>query len=65
MAYLELTTALARIVYLHDMRLAPGSHIGEGSPDLEFGRHRQAEFQLKDTFTSAKTGPLVQFRAAM
>ena len=30
MAYLELTTALARIVYLYDMRLAPGSHMGRG-----------------------------------
>jgi cytochrome P450 len=63
MAYLELTTALARIVYLYDMRLAPGSHTGEGSPDLEFGRHRPSEFQLKDTFTSAKDGPLVEFAA--
>jgi hypothetical protein len=52
MAYLELTTALARIVYLYDMRLTPGSHKGEGSPDLEYGRHRAMEFQLKDTFTS-------------
>lgn len=61
MAYMELTIALARVVYLYDMRLSPGSHIGEGSPDLEFGRHRAMEFQLKDTFTSAKDGPLVEF----
>ncbi|KAK3695927.1 hypothetical protein LTR37_018282 [Vermiconidia calcicola] len=63
MAYVELTTALARIVYLYDMRLSPGSHMGEGNPDLEFGRHRPNEFQLKDTFTSAKDGPLVEFAA--
>ena len=49
---------------MFDMRLAPGSHLGEGSPDLEFGRHRPAELQLKDTFTSWKDGPLVEFRAA-
>ena len=63
MAYVELTITLARAVYLFDMRLAPGSHIGEGSPDLEYGRHRPMELQLKDTFTSAKDGPLVEFRA--
>ena len=63
MAYVEMSTALARVVYLYDMRLAPGSHMGEGSPDLEFGRHRPMEFQLKDTFTSAKDGPLVEFAA--
>ena len=64
MAYVEMSIALARVVYLYDMRLAPGSHIGEGSPDLEFGRHRPMEFQLKDTFTSAKDGPLVEFAVA-
>ena len=64
MAYVEMTTTLARAVYMYDMRLAPGSHEGEGNPDLEFGRHRPTEFQLKDTFTSMKAGPLVEFRAA-
>lgn len=63
MAYMEMSIALARVVFLYDMRLAPGSHIGEGSPDLEFGRHRPMEYQLKDTFTSAKDGPLVEFAA--
>lgn len=61
MAYAELTMSLARIVYLYDMRLAPGSHLGEGSPDAELGRNRPLEFQLQDTFTSAKDGPLVEF----
>lgn len=61
MAYAELTMALARAVFLFDMRLAPGSHIGEGSPDAELGRHRPMEFQLKDTFTASKDGPLVEF----
>lgn len=63
MAYSELTMTVARAVYLYDMRLAPGSHIGEGNPDAELGRHRPMEFQLKDTFTAVKDGPLVEFRA--
>jgi cytochrome P450 len=62
MAYNELTTALARILILYDMRLAPGMRIGEGDPDLEFGRHRPTEYQLQDTFTSFKDGPVVEFR---
>ena len=61
MAYLELMVALGRIVWLYDMRLSPGSHIGEGNAMLESGRQRSLEFQLKDTFTSAKDGPLVEF----
>ena len=62
MAYTELTMTVARAVYLYDMRLASGSHVGEGTPDSELGRHRPMEFQLKDTFTAAKDGPLVEFR---
>lgn len=63
MAYAELMMTVARAVYLYDMRLAPGSHAGEGTPDAELGRHRPMEYQLKDTFTASKNGPLVEFRA--
>ncbi|KAI7456622.1 hypothetical protein KC368_g7 [Hortaea werneckii] len=62
MAYVEMTMTIARAVYLYDMRLAPGHNVGEGSPDLEYGRHRRSEFQLKDTFTSVKDGPVIEFR---
>lgn len=62
MAYNELMLTLARTIYLYDMRLAPGSTLGEGKPGREYGRHRPIEFQLKDSFTSMKEGPLVQFR---
>ncbi|KAI4164274.1 MAG: hypothetical protein LQ342_002239 [Letrouitia transgressa] len=63
MAYEELLTTIARVVFLFDMRLAPGKQIGGGSPERELGRQRTGEFQLKDIFTSARDGPLVQFRA--
>ncbi|KAL6852994.1 hypothetical protein ACO1O0_007543 [Amphichorda felina] len=63
LAYVEMTTALARTIFLYDMRRAVGvADPGEGGPELEWGRHRESEFQLIDTFTSAKTGPLVEFR---
>ncbi|KAI9731619.1 MAG: hypothetical protein M1818_007749 [Claussenomyces sp. TS43310] len=62
MAYNELGMSVARALYLYDMRLAPGLRVGEGNPDLEYGRQRVNEFQLKDSFTSIKDGPMVEFR---
>ncbi|KAF4126179.1 Cytochrome P450 [Geosmithia morbida] len=63
LAYLEMTTTLARTIFLYDMRRAVGIvDPGEGAPELGWGRHRKEEFQLFDTFTSAKTGPLVEFK---
>ena len=62
MAYTELTISLARVLFAYDMRLAPGTHVGEGNGDAEFGRHRATEYQLKDSFTSLKDGPMVEFR---
>ncbi|RDW60060.1 putative cytochrome P450 67 [Coleophoma crateriformis] len=66
-AYVELMTSLARVVWLYDMRKAQQepwmSKIGEGSADQEFGRQRVAEYQMKDSFTSFKDGPWVEFLA--
>lgn len=62
LAYNELMTGLARIVFLYDMKLADGVTVGEGQPDNEWGRQRRGEYQLRDSFTSLKDGPYVQFR---
>lgn len=62
LAYVEVMTCIARAVYLYEMRLAPGMTTGEGNPSLEWGRQRTTEFQLRDSFTSMKDGPYVQFR---
>ncbi|KAG0646657.1 Cytochrome P450 monooxygenase AKT7 [Hyphodiscus hymeniophilus] len=62
LAYVELMTSLARVVFMYEMRLAKGSAVGEGRPDLEWGRQRRTEYQLKDSFTSMKDGPFVEFR---
>lgn len=61
-AYVELMTSLARVLYLYDMRKADGLTVGEGSIDNEWGRQRKDEYQLMDSFTSMKDGPYVQFR---
>ncbi|RFU31543.1 hypothetical protein B7463_g4834, partial [Scytalidium lignicola] len=51
LAYAELTETLARVIFQYEMRKAPGMTTGEGSPDLEWGRQRKDEFQLRDSFT--------------
>lgn len=62
LAYTELTVTLAKMLWLFDLRLAPGLKVGEGRIDLEYGRRRETEFQLRDGFTSQKDGPMVEFR---
>ncbi|KAI9734297.1 MAG: hypothetical protein M1834_002401 [Cirrosporium novae-zelandiae] len=64
MAYVELLATVARTVFLYDMRLTPGTHVGEGRVEWEYGRHLPEEYQLRDIFTSLKEGPMVQFRKA-
>lgn len=64
LAYVEMMTALARLLFLYDLRRAQDvSDPGEGGHEgAEWGRHRAGEFQLVDIFTSMKNGPMVQFR---
>lgn len=62
LAYQEMAISLARMVWLFDMRLKPGSTLGEGHEGLGEGRMRKGEFQLYDKFVSTHDGPLVQFR---
>ncbi|KAI4861351.1 cytochrome P450 [Hypoxylon rubiginosum] len=62
LAYLEMMTTLARVVYVYDLRKSTGFDPAEGNPDLEWGRQRVDEFQLIDQFTSLKDGPMVEFR---
>ncbi|KAF1975523.1 cytochrome P450 [Bimuria novae-zelandiae CBS 107.79] len=44
-----------------DCRIAPGTSLGEGSPELEWGRN-QDEYQLDDAYIALKTGPMIQFK---
>ena len=62
LAYIEMTNTLARLLFLYDIRAAPGLTTGEGKEGNEWGRHRPTEYQLVDTFTSLKDGPMVEFR---
>ena len=62
LAYQEMSIVLARIVWLYDLRLAPGSTAGEGSPSLGKHRERKNKFQTWDGFFSTHERPVVQFR---
>ena len=54
LAYLEVSIALARTVWLYDMRLAGGT---ENVP-----RGENVEYALEDSFIAQKDGPMVEFR---
>jgi cytochrome P450 len=53
-AYLELGIALARLLWLYDLRLTPG-YEGVGSGP-------EGNYALKDIFVGLKDGPIVEFR---
>lgn len=62
LAYPDISIVLARLVWLHEMRLEPGAKLGEGSQGLGRGRERKKEFQTDDNFVAVYNGPMAQFR---
>ena len=60
LAYMELRSVIARTVWLYEMRLAPGSVVG----DVEAGAEdcRRQEFRLQDRWQAEKDGPMMQFK---
>jgi cytochrome P450 len=65
LAYVEMTIAMARVLYEFDIRRAVGvADPGEGVPGAPLGREKPGEFQLRDTFTSDREGFMVEFRRA-
>jgi cytochrome P450 len=62
LAMLELTVTIARTLYRMDVRALPGDTLGEGAPELGWGRRHRNLFQYKDAFVAIRNGPMVQFR---
>ncbi|MCJ1462456.1 hypothetical protein MMC07_001058 [Pseudocyphellaria aurata] len=62
LAYLELFVALARLLYLLDIRVPNENTLGQGAPDLMWGRRNKNEYQVNDNLTSSKEGPIAQFK---
>jgi len=61
-AMTELMMILGRTLHRADIRLTPGSTLGEGAPGLGWGRRRRDQYQLEDLFLAAREGPSVQFK---
>ena len=62
LAYQEISLTLARMIWLYEMRIQPGSTLGEGNEKLGLGRQRKNEFQTLDRFVSMHDGPMVEFK---
>ena len=64
MAYREISIVLGRMIYLFEMKLAPGRYHGGGNPRLGewSGRHRPGEYQGKDMIVFKAEGPVVEFK---
>lgn len=61
LAYLEMSLALAMILWTMDFETVDGR--GEGKPGSGvMGRERKEEFQIVDMFSSSKEGPVLRFR---
>ncbi|KAI1264187.1 cytochrome P450 [Xylariaceae sp. FL1019] len=65
MAYLELSLALAKVLFHFDFDLAPGvmGHLGAGKAGKSKGREREGEYQLYDNFAASHDGPSLVFYA--
>ncbi|RYP20590.1 hypothetical protein DL767_009415 [Monosporascus sp. MG133] len=61
-AMAEILLVVARTLLRFDLRKAPGSTLGEGSPELGWGARDRKQFQVVDAYVSLKQGPEVQFR---
>ncbi|KAJ0126685.1 Uncharacterized protein HZ326_30214 [Fusarium oxysporum f. sp. albedinis] len=60
LAYLEMSLALAKIVYNFEIRRDHSSNLGGGSPDAIKGRRTVDQYQLRDIFVAIRDGPAVQ-----
>ena len=55
-ALFELYISVARVLFLYDLRMQPGTeHLGVGV---------QGEYKIKDYFIVGKEGPILQFRSS-
>lgn len=57
LAMLEMLTTIARTLWRLDVRLAPGSTLGDGKGPVWKG-----VFQVVDAYISTRDGPLLQFK---
>jgi hypothetical protein len=63
LVYMELSIAIARLVFDFDMRLSADQHTsGSVDRDVRSGKRTAGEYHLLDWFMSRNEGPWVEFR---
>ncbi|KAJ4388533.1 hypothetical protein N0V93_005991 [Gnomoniopsis smithogilvyi] len=62
LAMAEMLITVARTLHRFDIRRAPGSALGAGSPDRGWGERDPRQMVLYDAFISLYEGPEVQFK---
>jgi cytochrome P450 len=61
-AYLALKLALAKLLFLYDIRPV-GEMTGGGGPTKGLGREREGEYQMIDWLVGYRNGPIIQCKA--
>jgi len=64
LVYMELSIALARLLYRYDMRIVRAESSDPGvRQDLKSGKRKKGDYHVRDWFLSANEGPVVEFAA--
>lgn len=63
LAMLQMSIIIARTLWRMDVRLAPGTNVGAGSPELGWGLRDSRQYVLADAYIALHQGPIVQVRA--
>ncbi|KAK4544631.1 hypothetical protein LTR36_004203 [Oleoguttula mirabilis] len=64
LVYMELSIAIARLVWDYDMRLAPAQQRSrQMEKEIAMGKRKANEYQIKDWFLSNNESVIVEFRA--
>jgi cytochrome P450 len=62
MAMIQICIIVARTLWRYDVKNAEGQRVGEGKPELGWGRSNRNHFQFRDAYIGLREGPIVQFR---
>ncbi|KAL9026064.1 MAG: hypothetical protein Q9196_005218 [Gyalolechia fulgens] len=62
LAYLEMSIAMAKVLFLYDVQAVEGDNLGAGKSELMWGRRNTETYQTWDVFVSIRDGPKVQFK---
>jgi hypothetical protein len=62
MAWLEMRIVMAKAMWRYELKQDPDNNLGGSSPEGEWGRQRDDQYQTYDVFVSDRKGPMVQLK---